>query len=253
MGETAAKVVKSAGRAFAVLEFFDEIRRPATAAEVRAALGFPASSTSALLGSLVELGYLHYDARKRNYRPTMRVGLLGHWTRDRTSVDSLQPMLEDITRDTGQLVVLGARCRLNAQYIQVICAAGSRPVRRGTLAPLTRTAVGLMLMSHLRNDDILRIVTRLNAGEPDSPVSPARLIEQIEEVRRTGFAYCYGQVTPGVGAISMALPTASSEPPVVLAVSGSGEKFVAQKDDILHAMRNRIARYTRDSSVARVI
>lgn len=254
MGESRAKVVKSAGRALAILEFLDEIMRPVTATEIRTALGLPASSTSALLGSLVELGYLHYDSRKRDYRPTLRVGLLGDKSRNRGPAGRIQPMLEDITLQTGQLVVLGARCRLNAQYIQVIRTADSRPLRRGTLAPLTRTAVGWMLMSKLDDDDILRIVTRLNATDPGGRVSPAWLIEQMAEVRESGFAYCFGQVTQNVGAISMSLPAISSEPPVVLAVSGSGQRFVEQKDDILAAMRSHIERYMRhNGAVARAV
>jgi DNA-binding IclR family transcriptional regulator len=248
MGETRTKVVKSAGRALAILEFLDEIGRPATATEVRAALGFPASSASALLGSLVELGYLHYDRSRRNYRPTLRVGLLGDRSRNQGLAGHVQPMLEDITRRTGQLVVLGARCRLNAQYIQVVRASGSRPLRRGTLAPLTRTAVGWMLMSRLNNDDILRIVTRLNAAESRSRVSPAGLLSQIAEVRESGFAYCFGQVTQNVGAISMSLPTATGEPPIVFAVSGSGQRFVEQRHDIVAIMRNGMEQYVRDGA-----
>jgi DNA-binding IclR family transcriptional regulator len=157
-------------------------------------------------------------------------------------------MLEDITRQTGQLVVLGARCHLNAQYIQVVRATGSRPLRRGTLAPLTRTAVGWMLMSRLNDADILRIVTRLNAAETGSRISPAGLLAEIAEVRESGFAYCFGQVTRGVGAISMSLPTATGEPPVVFAVSGSGQRFVEQKHDIVAVMRNCMKEYVRDGA-----
>ncbi|MBX9841752.1 MAG: helix-turn-helix domain-containing protein [Xanthobacteraceae bacterium] len=239
--EMDSKIVKSAGRVLAILEFFDEIMRPAGAAEVRAHIGLPASSTSALLGSLARLGYLHYDTRSRLYCPTLRVGLLGDWVQNGGAMRSL---LEDLNRQTGQLVVLGARCQLSAQYIQVVRASHSRPVRRGTLAPLTRTAVGWVLMSKLNDNEIIRLVTRVNADEaPDRRVLPSQLLERIHAVRGDGYAYCFGQVTPGVGAIGMPLPATADEPPVVLAVSGSGSGFVEQRDDIVAMMRERVDRY----------
>lgn len=235
------KIVKSAGRVFAVLEYFAEIMRPASAVEIRTHLDLPASSTSALLGSLVDLGYLHYDPRRRVYQPTIRVGFLGDGAR---TGGSLRSLLEDLKHQTRQLVVLGARCQLNAQYIQVVRASHSRPVRRGTLAPLTRTAVGLVLMSKIADPDISKLVTRINAAErPERRVPSSRLIEEIHAVREDGFAFCYGQVTPGVGAIGMPLPSPDDQPPIVLAVSGSGERFVEQRNDIVGAMRERIERY----------
>jgi DNA-binding IclR family transcriptional regulator len=245
-----SKVVKSASRCLAILEFFDEIVRPASAAEIREALGLPASSASALLGSLVTLGYLHYDPRRRDYRQTPRAGLLGEGARIRGFSGQVRAMLESLTQQTGQLVVLGARCQLNAQYIQVIRAAGSRPVKRGALAPLTRPAVGWMLMSELDDASILRIAMRFNAAEPERKVSPTWLLAQIAEVRESGFAYCFGHVTEGVGAISVRMPAASDEALIVLAVSGSGQRFVEQKHDIVAAMRSHVAGLVRDRGAA---
>ena len=244
------KTVKSAGRVLAILEYFDEIMRPASAAEVRIELGLPASSASALLGSLVGLGYLHYNSCSRLYCPTMRVSLLGDWVQKDGTVQSL---LQDLNHQTGQLVVLGARCRLSAQYIYVVRTTDSRPVRRGALAPLTRTAVGWVLLSNLKDDEIIRLVTRINTDEaPNKRVSPSKFVEQIHSVRQNGFAYCYGQVTPGVGAISMPLPALNDEPPVVLAVSGSGPQFVEQRDEIITRMRERVDRYVQQCRPANV-
>src|SRR5215471_12160295 len=84
-------VVKSAGRVLQVLEFFDDIRRESNVVEIKDALGYPQSSTSALLRSLVELGYLNYNNTSRTYIPTTRVALLGTW------IDN------DLMRDGGLL------------------------------------------------------------------------------------------------------------------------------------------------------
>ena len=51
-------IVKSVGRVFEVLELFDAERAALTATTIARTLKYPASSTVALLKSIVRLGYL---------------------------------------------------------------------------------------------------------------------------------------------------------------------------------------------------
>ena len=71
------RAVKSAMRTFEVLELFAEHRRPMALNEIYTGLGYPQSSTTNLLKSMVLLGYLNYNRARRTYLPTMRVGALG--------------------------------------------------------------------------------------------------------------------------------------------------------------------------------
>ncbi len=72
-------VVKSAARVLEVFEFFAGRKAPATVGEVCASLGYPQSSTSVLLKSLLTLGYLSYDGTTRRYAPSVKVARLGSW------------------------------------------------------------------------------------------------------------------------------------------------------------------------------
>ncbi|PCJ33895.1 MAG: transcriptional regulator, partial [Cellvibrionales bacterium] len=67
------KIVKSVARTCETLVFFDEMRRPLTVVEISKQLGYPQSSTSALLKSLVKLGFLAHDAKRKSYFPTEQV------------------------------------------------------------------------------------------------------------------------------------------------------------------------------------
>ena len=250
-GPTAAysPIVKSAGRALAVLEYFADVQRAVPAADIRAHLGMPASSTTALLQSLVALGYLHYEPRNRTYVPTLRVGLLGDQVHGRSYASRrLCAMVENLSRDTGHVAVLGARSNHQAQFIHVACAGvPSHTVKRGALAPLTRTAIGWMLLSRLSDQEITRLCTRVNASEaPDKRVSPSWLTDQIQAVRENGYAFIFGTMMPGVGAISMPVPTVADEPPVVFAVGGCGAAFVARKNELVGVMRQSAERYARE-------
>ncbi|MHB9881331.1 helix-turn-helix domain-containing protein [Pacificimonas sp. ICDLI1SI03] len=78
-----AGMMKSTGRVFSILEFFDNVRRPATASKIARHFGFPASSTSQLSRYMIIAGYLVIDQSPRGCSPSMRVSLLGNgWNRD---------------------------------------------------------------------------------------------------------------------------------------------------------------------------
>ncbi len=77
-----SSVIKSARRVFEVLEYFDDVRRPASLHDIVSHFGYPLSSGYSLLKSIVAMGYLDYDKASRTYMPTMRVATLGHWVQD---------------------------------------------------------------------------------------------------------------------------------------------------------------------------
>ena len=92
--------VKSAVRVFEVLELFDTLRRDASLSEIARELGYPASSTSMLLQSMVECGYLA-QGEKRTFRPTPRVKLLGAW---------IAPVLDPNGPVISMMEWLGTQC-----------------------------------------------------------------------------------------------------------------------------------------------
>jgi|SRR5450759_3262924 IclR family transcriptional regulator, KDG regulon repressor len=75
-------VIKTARRLFRILEFFDAVQRPLALKEVVTRFNYPVSSTSAILKSMVVLGYIDYDRYSRTYMPTMRMVQLGQWVQD---------------------------------------------------------------------------------------------------------------------------------------------------------------------------
>ena len=94
-------VVKSAARVLEVFEYFAGRRTPATVGEVCNALGYPQSSTSVLLKSLLTLGYLSYDQGSRRYSPSVKVATLGEWI-----PEELQPDAEDGDHSTPTIQAL---------------------------------------------------------------------------------------------------------------------------------------------------
>lgn len=71
--------VKSAVRTIEILEYFSERRTPARMSEISEALGYPASSVTALLRTLVSLGYIDFDQQTHQYYPAARLSQLTAW------------------------------------------------------------------------------------------------------------------------------------------------------------------------------
>lgn len=77
--EGSGTAIKSARRVLEVFEFFASRQEAATVMDVARELGYPQSSTSTLLKSLLKVGYMSYDRHSRRYMPTLRIVLLGTW------------------------------------------------------------------------------------------------------------------------------------------------------------------------------
>jgi DNA-binding IclR family transcriptional regulator len=188
-------VVKSAGRALQILEYFDSIQREACVTEISRALRCPQSSTSVLLRSLVHLGYLRNDRYRRTYYPTRRVPLLGNWV-DPAIVrqGELLVQADELTARTGQTVVIAAINGLRAQYIHVSRAQdessdSAERLQIGMQCPLARTAVGKALLAGHGDKYVSQLIWRINGerAEHEPFIRAPELLAELELGRRRGW------------------------------------------------------------------
>jgi DNA-binding IclR family transcriptional regulator len=188
-------LIKSAHRVLQVFEFFAEVRKPSNATEITNALGFPQSSTSMLLRSLVSLGYLDFHRDVRTFEPTIRLSLLGGWIPERIDVAGhIIEILNKLHEDTDETVVLAEQHRNFTRYIYVAqkpVAGVSYYIRPGTLRPICINANGRMLLTLNPERDVLSILHRANAeaADPGAVVKRADLLAALEICRAEGYSY----------------------------------------------------------------
>ena len=230
-------VIKSAARVLEIFEYFSERQAPASVGDIARSLGFPQSSTSVLLKSLLSLGYLDYDPQARVYSPTMRIAFLGSWVQQRTlGGNNLVAILERIHEETGETVFLGMQNGVTVQYVHIVDAA--YPVRLhlkvGTRRPITRASVGRLLLSLQPDAEIKKILRRVNAEEPIAAnrVKEGELMKEIEKIRAFGFAETSGTMTPGGGVISTLLDLPEG-PPMGVGVGAPIERLEQTRDHIM--------------------
>ncbi|MGP1677679.1 MAG: IclR family transcriptional regulator [Burkholderiales bacterium] len=243
-------VVKSAGRVLQILEFFDEVQRDARVGDIAERLGYPQSSTSVLLKSLTQLGYMDYDAKTRTYLPSPRVALLGSWLAQGPVRDgSLFRLMEELNRETGETVILAARNGIYAQYIRVLHATNEMRmhVPIGSRRLLVWSATGFALLTRSAEDDVRALVrlTNSEARAGQKRIDPRKTLAGIAQARKRGYSFSRGLVTPGAGLIGMPLPDGVDrrDRPLVIGISGWIDDLDREETRIVRLMRETMQRY----------
>ncbi|MEP9368965.1 helix-turn-helix domain-containing protein [Xanthobacter sp. VNH20] len=243
-------VVKSAERVLRILEYFDEIQRDARVTEIAAHLQFPQSSTSALLKSLAQLGYLDYDRVRRTFLPTARVALLGTWLNEGPVHNGrLLRLMEEVSRESRDTIILAVRNGIYSQYIHVVQA--TTPIRyhvpQGSRRLLAWSGTGFALLMRAPDEEVRALVARTNAEAPsDRPrIDYRAALDHVREARRDGYFFSRALVSPGAGALAMPLPDGIERRnrPMVIAVSGVLEDIERREHEIIALLRDTIERY----------
>jgi DNA-binding IclR family transcriptional regulator len=244
--------IKSAERTLRVFEYFARVERAAGLRELADKLGYPRSSTAALVASLVRLGYLGHDRAARKYMPTARVADLGAWLRGAAigeDRDRIAPLLHALSRKVDETVVLGVADDLNVQYVHV--ELPERPLmyfqKAGTVRPLCRTAVGWALLSGLNEAELERALQRHNSLGADKPVDPADVRRQVAAVRKRGYAFSRQAFLPGIGMIAMPVSAAGGARSYAIGVGGPVERLEKKEKAIVRELKGCIRAVKRNA------
>ena len=136
-------------------------------------------------------------------------------------------MMKEISEATGDTIVLANRNGLHMQYIHVIQATSAARLHMtlGTVRPIASSGAGYALLGTLPDNEIRRIVMRINADAEDGQplIKASELIAELEAVRRRGYAFTCDMVTRGGGIIAAPLPHEDGRAQMVLGIGGISE------------------------------
>lgn len=214
-GDIDAPAVRSTHRVMQILEYLATIGRPCNFSEISDVLGFPRSTTSMLLRSLVQLGYLDHDLRTRLYQPSLRIALMAcAMPRQVSRAQTIQRLAEDLYGEFGETVLFGARHGHAVRYLFVRQGGeGATPVyfRPGATRPLCACAAGRMLLTLDTEAQVVSVVHRANSErrETDDFVDRRELLRELARCRTDGFSIT-SRMGNGVGLIQVAVLLPSS-------------------------------------------
>lgn len=239
--------VKSAIRVLQILEYFDRVRREAGVIEIARALGFPPSSTTGLLQSLVELGYLVQDPQ-RMYRPTPRVTLLGTWIDPMLSPGGpVISLMNELSAATGETIILAIPAGLTVRYIHVVPA--TKPMRLhvgpGDVRPMALSGIGRLFLSMMSDEQVRQVIFRHNALQrtDDARLLLAAVKRDIDQIRAAGYSVSVDRISKGAGLVCVALPEREDAGPMAVAVGGLSSMIRANSAELARQMKGTIRRH----------
>ncbi len=225
-------ISKSVGRAFEVIELFREIRKPATATEIRRRLDYPHSSTVAVLHNLADLGYLSYDPATRLYFPSQKLSSLAAWVQPVLKGSGrLRELASAIADLTGQTTAISCR---NSLFLNIVHArkgshTSAREVSPGIGVSLCRSIPGLAILSLMPDAEVLKLIEQTNRWAQHAKANQAppaqQVLEQVQEVRASGVSIGYNWSIAGRGAIAYPLISPLDGMPLALSVTGDTQRI----------------------------
>ena len=246
--KTRSVSVKSAERVFKVLELMDREERALTVKEIALILGFPSSSTSALLGGMVKAGYLEIEKPGRRFRPTLKTARLGSWIANRFEVDDRTSlMMQYVSRMTEETVLLAVLDQWTVLYTHVI--QSTLPLRLhvpiGTKRPLHMSGTGQVLLADLDDNTITKNFRNM-AGLWDigGDITVEDLLKRVHESRTNGFAVNVDTITPGAGIVAVPIPYKVCGTRAAIAVGGSSSVVREKWEERVNLLRSTITRFS---------
>ncbi|RKT55067.1 IclR family transcriptional regulator [Saccharothrix australiensis] len=225
-------------KALDVLDAFDGARDGLALTELSRRAGLPLSTTRRLAADLVEHRVLERlpDRRYAVGRRLWRLGLLARVQGDLRDV--ALPFLQDLYDATRENVHLAVRDGDAALYVERLHGRTSVPLvsRAGGRLPLHATGVGKVLLAHAPQDVVSAAVAHATKATPYTITEPGRLLRELAEVRRRGYARTVQEMT--LGTCSVAVPVVDGDGAVVASI---GVVTATRREPTRHLAPLRVA------------
>ncbi|NKJ48530.1 hypothetical protein CIC12_17650 [Burkholderia sp. SG-MS1] len=232
-------MVRQAAQVLELLEFFAQIKRPASLAEISETLDWPRSSTHNLLTTLKSLGYLYEPRPKGGVYPSPRWWELVEAIRSgETPSVEMENLLEFLANATGETTALAAPNAGQVMFVGV--RESANPIRYttqiGNCVPMHATAAGRALLSQRSAAERLALLRRADyiRYTPHTLMNPDDIEAEIERSIKKGWFLGNEEYSPGLMGVALALPMPARH--YALLISGPVERLKSRTNDIATLM-----------------
>lgn len=219
-------------------------------------LQIPKSATHRLLAELIRLGYARQNPENNRYQLTTRLVALGFRYLSNAGVDIVQPILDRLAQESGELVRLGVID--DSRLIWIAKSQGARSGLRydpdmGRDAPLFYTASGHAWLARLNDSDALELVRRQGIADPaafgpNAPRSTEDLLARLSQARERGYAWVEESSAVGTSALAAVVLSPVDQRCIgVLSIAGPSVRVSTTR---LHALAPPLLAATEELSAA---
>lgn len=209
-------------------------------------LQIPKSATHRMLAELIRLGYVRQDPQSSRYQLSTKLVALGFRYLANSGADVVQPILDRLAEETGELVRLGV---IDGERLTWIAKSqGARGGLRydpdmGRDAPLSSTASGHAWLASMGDEQALAKVARQTPVDPaelgpNAPRSEAALLERLQLARQHGYAWVMESSAVGTAAMASVIRDPRNGHPIgVLSLAGPSARLGEAR---MHALAPRL-------------
>ena len=247
-------------RALSILELLVRCPRGLPMSEVADQLEIPKTATHRLLNELRAIGYLRLTDGG-SYALTVKLAALGlSYMANNGISDAIQPLLEELAQETGELVRLAII--EDTRLIWVAKAQGAQTGLRydpdtGAEAYLPASANGLAWMAAVSEERALELIAsqgmqRAATMGPGAPRPLRKVLELLRLTRRQGYGEVHDSYEPGPSAFAIVLRHHLDETPIgTVSVAGPSVRITPQRikqlAPIVEEYAKRLAELSRTS------
>lgn len=249
-GDTAAPKRGGSGtilKGLAMLRSLGDFPHGATAAEVASSSGHPFSTAYRLLGTLVDAGFVEYDARTKTYALGLAVFELGQRVGNaRGFTGSAAPVLEELTAKTGESSVLAVLDGAETLTVHTIDGPQFRQTTDpGDRGPLHSSAIGKVLLAWMPTEerDALLEKLPLPARTENTVTDVNALRTELDASRAAGWVEQSEQHDIGMNAVGV--PVLRRDGTVIASLALAAPVFRADLDSLrthISALQDAAAR-----------
>ncbi|WP_271407606.1 IclR family transcriptional regulator [Pseudomonas sp. Q1-7] len=173
-------------------------------------LQIPKSATHRMLAELIRLGYVRQNPENSRYQLSTRLVAMAFRYLASSGADIVQPILDRLAQETGELVRLGVI--EDDRLTWIAKSQGARSGLRydpdmGRDAPLFYTASGHAWLASLSDAEALVLVERQGIADPrdfgpNAPRSNIELLERLRLAREHGYAWVMESSSVGMSALA---------------------------------------------------
>jgi len=234
-------LLKSSFRTTDLFELLVGSEQPVTIGEISQQLNIPQSSSSSLVKSLMESGFLQKDEASRGYMLSPRLPLLGLKYLERfPTIGKLRDQVAGLAEAVDETTVLAMRNGLYSQYIYIKRKSPQivdKHVSLGSLRPLACSATGWAMMTVLSEEEIGKVIraTHLNISDKHWEHNLKIAESHIQAARDKGYAFSRASQYSNTAGIAKFIPQSDSGS-FAICIAGPEKRLVEKETDIAEAL-----------------
>ena len=230
--------VQAIARAAAILRALEGTPQGLGISELAGATELPKSTVHRLVSALAAEQLTSQDSEGR-VRLGSAIARLGTASREALG-EQLRPVLVDLRRRLDETVDLAVLDGAAVRFVDQVPAP--RRLRAtssvGELFPLHCTANGKALLAAMPVEQVEALLpARLEPHTSQTIASRAKLLVELDDVRKAGVAFDREEHTEGICAVGVALPDSSGAPMAAISVPMPSQRFHGQEKRVAIAVR----------------